>query len=140
MTSKLKRARLTITLAAGATAIAGMATLPEPAAAQQNSVAEIIVFGSDPCPRSTDDRVVVCARRPETERYRLPKKYRPGGTRQETTAWGKKAQALETLGASGINSCSAVGPGGTSGCLTQVIKQARQERAEDKASDTPPGE
>jgi hypothetical protein len=130
--------RLTITHAASAAAVAGFALLPAPAAAQQNSVAEIIVYGADPCPRSTDDQVVVCARRPETERYRIPPKYRPGGTRQETTAWGKKAEALETVGATGINSCSPVGPGGFTGCLTQVIKQAREERREDAAGQTPP--
>ncbi|MEO6225629.1 MAG: hypothetical protein ABIO80_07245 [Sphingomicrobium sp.] len=131
--------RLTINLAAGAAAAAGFALLPAPATAQQSSgVAEIIVFGADPCPRSTDDQVVVCARRPENERYRIPKKYRPGGTRQETTSWAKKARALETVGATGINSCSPVGPGGFTGCLTQVIQQAREERKEQAAGDTPP--
>lgn len=131
--------RLTITLAAGAAAVAGFAMLPAPAVAQQQGgLAEVIVYGTDPCPRSTDDQVVVCARRPEAERYRIPPKYRPGGTRQETTAWGKKAQALETVGATGINSCSPVGPGGFTGCLTQVIKQAREERREEAAGNTPP--
>lgn len=129
-----------ITLAAGAAVVAGFALLPAPALAQQSPVAEIIVYGNDPCPRSTDDQVVVCARRPEVERYRIPPKYRPGGTRQETTAWGKKAQALETVGATGINSCSPVGPGGFTGCLTQVIQQAREERREDAAGNTPPGD
>ena len=40
-----------------------------PAAAQAQAakttgqkLAEIIVFGTDPCPRSTDDEVVVCKR------------------------------------------------------------------------------
>jgi hypothetical protein len=130
--------RLMITFAATAAAVAGFAALPAPALAQQSSMAQIIVYGNDPCPRSTDDQVVVCARRPEQERYRLPPKYRPGGTRQETTAWGRKAQALETVGATGTNSCSPVGPGGFTGCLTQVIKQAREERREDAAGNTPP--
>ncbi|MES2120373.1 MAG: hypothetical protein V4513_07330 [Pseudomonadota bacterium] len=130
--------KVMISLAAGAAAVAGFALLPAPAVAQQSPVAEIIVYGSDPCPRSTDDQVVVCARRPAEERYRIPPKYRPGGTRQETTAWGKKAQALETVGATGINSCSPVGPGGFTGCLTQVIQQAREERREEAAGNTPP--
>lgn len=132
--------RQTITLAAGVAAVAGFA-MPEPALAQQSGgVAEIIVYGNDPCPRSTDDQVVVCARRPENERYRIPKNYRPSGTRQETTSWAKKAQALETVGNTGINSCSPVGPGGFTGCLTQVIKQAREERQEDQAAQTPPNQ
>ena len=80
------------------------------------------------------------ARRPYAARYRMPPKSRRGGTRPETTAWGKKAQALETVGATGINSCSPVGPGGFTGCLTQVIKQAREERREEVAGQTPPEE
>ena len=131
--------RLMIPLAASAAVVAGFAALPAPAVAQQsNGMAEIIVYGSDPCPRSTDDQVVVCARRPEQERYRIPPKYRPGGSRQETTAWGVKAQALETVGATGTNSCSPVGPGGFTGCLTQVIKQAKEQRREEAAGNTPP--
>jgi hypothetical protein len=131
--------RLTITLAAGAAAAAGFAALPSAAAAQQNSsVAEIIVYGTDPCPRSTDDQVVVCARRPESERYRIPEKYRPSGTRQQTEAWANKARVLETVGDVGTNSCSPVGPGGYTGCLTQVIKQAREQRQQQAEQTVPP--
>jgi len=122
--------RLMIALSGAAALMAGASALPAPAEAQANSVSEIIVYGNDPCPRSTDDQVVVCARRPESERYRLPEKYRPSGTRQQKEAWANKARAIETVGATGINSCSPVGPGGFTGCLTQVIKQARQENRE----------
>jgi hypothetical protein len=122
--------RLMIALSGSAAILAGVAALPAPAEAQANSVSEIIVYGNDPCPRSTDDQVVVCARRPETERYRLPEKYRPSGTRQQKEAWANKARSLETVGSTGINSCSPVGPAGFTGCLTQVIKQARQENRE----------
>src|SRR3954462_14161991 len=97
--------RLMITLAAGATII-GPVAFPDPAQAQAGNVAEIIVYGTDPCPRSTDDQVVVCARRPEAERYRIPEKLRPSGPRQQTQAWGNRAGALETVGSTGINSCS----------------------------------
>ena len=130
--------RLMITLTATATAMAGFAVLPAPAEAQQNSVAEIVVYGTDPCPRSTDDQVVVCARRPESERYRIPEKYRPSGTRQQQESWANKAKVLETVGATGINSCSPVGPGGYTGCLTQEIQQARQANREQKETATAP--
>ena len=131
--------RLMIALAATAAATAGFAVLPAPAAAQpQQSVAEIIVYGNDPCPRSTDDQVVVCARRPESERYRIPEKYRPSGTRQQTEAWANKARVLETVGDTGINSCSPVGPGGYTGCLTQVIREARDQRQQQAEQTTPP--
>jgi hypothetical protein len=130
--------RLMITLAAGTAIALAAGSIPAPAEAQAGNVAEIIVYGTDPCPRSTDDQVVVCARRPEAERYRIPEKLRPSGTRQQTQAWGNKARVLETVGSTGINSCSPVGPGGFTGCLTQVIKQARQESREQSQQDRPP--
>jgi hypothetical protein len=130
--------RLMIMLAATAAATAGLMAVPTSAEAQQSSVAEIIVYGTDPCPRSTDDQVVVCARRPETERYRIPEKYRPGGTRQQTESWANKAKVLETVGSTGINSCSPVGPGGYTGCLTRVIREARDQRKQSNDDTTPP--
>src|SRR3954451_4030587 len=121
------------------TAVAGGLIVPfGPAAAQQGAAAEVIVYGNDPCPRSTDDQVVVCARRPETERYRIPQKYRPSGPRQETEAWARKSRVLETVGSTGINSCSPVGPGGYTGCLTQVIREAREQRQQSNEDSTPP--
>ncbi len=130
--------RLTIILAASATAAGGFAALPAPALAQQGNVAEIVVYGSDPCPRSTDDQVVVCARRPETERYRIPEKLRPSGTRQQTDAWANKARTIETVGNTGINSCSPVGPAGYTGCLTRVVREARDQRREQAEDSAPP--
>lgn len=132
--------KLILTLLASSAALAGgIATLPTPAAAQNsNNISEIIVYGTDPCPRSTDDQVVVCARRPENERYRIPQRYRSGGPPQAREAWVNKARTLETVGATGINSCSPVGPGGFTGCLTQVIRQARQDARNSAAEQTPP--
>jgi hypothetical protein len=131
--------RLMITLSGTAALAGGLAGLSAPAAAQENSsVAEIVVFGSDPCPRSTDDQIVVCRRLPESYRYRLPEAYRPSGTRQQMEAWSNKAKILETVGDTGTNSCSPVGPGGYTGCLTQVIKQAREQRRQQAEETTPP--
>ena len=121
------------------TALAGAgAAISVPAVAQQPELSEIIVYGTDPCPRSTDDQVVVCARKPESERYRIPEKLRSSGPRQSREAWANRAKQLETVGATGINSCSPVGPAGFTGCLTQVINQARQERREDTQGATSP--
>jgi hypothetical protein len=130
--------RLLITLAATAATAGGFAILPAAAQAQQGSIAEIIVYGTDPCPRSTDDQVVVCARRPESERYRIPEKYRPNGTRQQNESWAVRSKALETVGDTGINSCSPVGPAGFTGCEIQVIKEARQQRREQAEDNKPP--
>lgn len=128
---------LTIILAAAATLAGGLAVSSQPAQAQ-DSIAEIVVYGTDPCPRSTDDSVVVCARRPESERYRIPEKYRPSGPPQAGQSWANKAKALETVGNTGTFSCSPVGPGGYTGCLTQVIRQAREERRQQGEQSTPP--
>ena len=132
--------KLLITLAVSAAAVDGVAVLPAPAVAQQGNVAEVIVYGNDPCPRSTDDQIVVCARRPEADRYRIPEKLRPSGTRQQTEAWAKKSRVLETVGSTGINSCSPVGPGGYTGCLTQVIREAREQRQQSNSDNVPPEE
>ena len=126
-------------VAAGAGLIAGLAAVPQPSFAQAGSrVSEIIVYGNDPCPRSTDDNVVVCARKPEGDRYRIPENLRSSGPRQTREAWANKARAFETVGATGINSCSPVGPSGFTGCMKQVIDQAVAENKEAAAGNAPP--
>jgi hypothetical protein len=131
--------KLPVTAAAGvALFAAGLTVLPAaPALAQQSKVSEIIVYGTDPCPRSTDDDIVVCARKPESERYRIPEKLREGGTLQQRQAWASKALQIETYGRTGINSCSPVGPAGFTGCTEQLIKQAFKERGEQDSAERP---
>ena len=118
-----------------------IALLPAaPAFAQKKEVSEIIVYGVDPCPRSTDDEVVVCARKPESERYRIPEKLRQGGSLQSRQSWANRATAIETYGRTGINSCSPVGPAGFTGCTQQLINQAFKERREEAKGVSPPEE
>ena len=133
--------KLAATFAVGAGLVAALAALPQPSLAQAGSrVSEIIVYGNDPCPRSTDDEVVVCARKPEADRYRIPERFRSSGPRQTREAWANRARAFETVGATGINSCSPVGPAGFTGCLKQVIDQAKAESEEAAAGNAPPEE
>ena len=113
---------------------------PAPALAQGSRISEIIVYGTDPCPRSTDDEVVVCARKPESERFRIPERYRQAGPRQTRESWANKATAFETYGRTGINSCSPVGPAGFTGCSQQLVNQAFKERREEVTGTTPPEE
>ena len=120
-----------LTIAASGFALAIPALVaPAPALAQGSNISEIIVYGTDPCPRSTDDQVVVCARKPESERFRIPERYRQSGSRQSRESWANKALAFETYGRTGINSCSPVGPAGFTGCTQQLINQAFKERRE----------
>ena len=122
----------------GALLVTTEAAIYPVAALAQSRNAEIIVYGNDPCPRSTDDDIVVCNRRPEEERYRLSPNLRPSGTRQERSSWANRAQELNSVGATGIGSCSAVGPGGSSGCLLQEINRAVQENDEAAEQGTAP--
>jgi hypothetical protein len=127
---------------AAATMMVGLGTAP--AMAQDDAqttgqrIAEIVVFGNDPCPRSTDDEVVVCRRVDEAYRYRMPEAYRPSGTYQQRQAWANKARSIERVGRTGIQSCSPVGPAGYTGCMEQLINSAREESNEAAAGDRPP--
>ena len=115
-----------------------------PLAAQQTTaaggdgsrIAEIIVYGTDPCPRSTDDEVVVCARKPESERYRIPERLRSGGALQSRQAWANRARSFEIATRRGVATCDAVGGSGQLGCLQKAIDQARAEQRE-AAADQP---
>jgi len=124
--------KLISSLPMSAVLAAGMMIAPAPAYAQAGT-RSVTVFGNDPCPADA-----ICVRAPESQRYRLPKDLNPQGTRQQRESWGKKSQALTTVGATGTGSCSAVGPGGFTGCLTQEIKQARRETREQSSQDQPP--
>ena len=108
------------------------------------AMATLIVFGNDPCPRSTNDEIVVCARLPEAERYRIPKRFRgkrPADAPAPDT-WTNRVSTLESVSRAGLpNSCSAVGSGGQTGCYQQFLHQAYQDRqaakAEKAQSDVP---
>lgn len=119
--------------------VTGLAAPQAPAIAQaQKGVAEIVVFGTDPCPRSTDDQIVVCRRESESMRYRMPEAYRPSGTPQEKESWAARSKSLQSVGRTGIGSCSAVGPAGYTGCLMQQIQTAKGDRKQQAQDETPP--
>ena len=93
-------------LAATATAAAFAA----PAAAQpvrdDSKVQALVVYGDDPCPASTEDTITVCARKPESERYRIPEPLRSDPNDPRNQTWTEKATELQYVGRSGIGSCS----------------------------------
>jgi hypothetical protein len=92
-------------------------------------VNQLIVYGTDPCPVSSDEEITVCARRPEGERYRIPEPLRDNPNDPINDSWVNRAEALEYHGRTGIGSCTPVGPGGGIGCFQQLVRQARAERA-----------
>jgi hypothetical protein len=87
----------------------------------------VIVFGEDACPGGEGDEIVVCARRPESERYRIPRRIRE---RQPTEAsWGSRVESLDEVSRAGRpGSCSPVGSFGQSGCSQMFIQQWYADR------------
>jgi hypothetical protein len=123
-----------------AAALGGAAALfaAFPAAAQSDRIARVVVYGNDPCPTSASgDEVVVCARRPERERYRIPKELRDRRNGGENPSWAERAQSLEYVGRSGAQSCSTVGPGGFTGCWGQMMRAARKDRQQSHTGEEP---
>ncbi|MCM8557700.1 hypothetical protein [Sphingomicrobium sediminis] len=121
-----------LTLAGAALGTVGAAAMiAGPATAQdqpRRNIIEVVVFGDDPCPRSTEDEVVICARKDESERYRIPEELRDTGSRQSRQSWVANARYLETVNETGISRCSPVGPAGAIGCLNTFIEQGRIDR------------
>lgn len=98
-----------------------------PAAAEPR-VNQVIVYGSDPCPASTDEEITVCARLPEDDRFRIPPNLRENPNAPANQSWANRAYELAYVGRSGTDSCSTAGGGGFTGCLAQILNQAREER------------
>jgi hypothetical protein len=91
-------------------------------------IATLVVFGNDPCPRSTDDEVVVCARQPESERYRIPKQFR-GKKYNEARdgSWAGTAKMLEYVSRQGLpGSCNPTGSYGQTGCFRKFLDENRR--------------
>lgn len=77
------------------------------------------------CKSRDPNEVLVCARRGRSP-YRLPerKQFDPSG---DTASVMRERQAWAEEGDSGIGSCSAVGPGGWTGCAVQAWKRERDQ-------------
>lgn len=93
-----------------------------PADAQQYRSRTVLVYGDDPCPTSSNpDEIIICARRPEEERYRIPKELREQEKAEEIARRDQVGASRAALvdgrsEATGIGSCSAAGAGGMIGC------------------------
>ena len=91
-------------------------------------VNQLIVYGNDPCPPSTDDEIIVCARKPENDRFRIPENLRGDRNDPESRSWTDRAIELSYVGRTGIGSCTPAGPGGAIGCFNQLVDDFRAER------------
>jgi hypothetical protein len=82
----------------------------------------VTVFGTEPCPKPTSaDEVVVCARLPESEVFRIPTPLRQAEKRDSPFEANRNLLLGDASGGAGgsIGSCTAVGAGGMMGGCTQ---------------------
>jgi len=112
---------------AGQEATAPGSAAPAPAAQASTDAAGAIetyrrrtvvtVYGDDPCPvAQSPDEIIVCARRPEEERYRLRTVEPVPGERTEMGGTARVLGADSTRLAGGSGTCTTVGPNGPMGC------------------------
>ena len=123
--------RTSRTLFAAILMASGVAPLPamaQPAPPPQR-IFNLIVYGDDPCPKGEGDEIVVCARKPESERYRIPKKLREKPAVAGGPGWGSQVATMEQVQRQTLpGSCSAIGSNGFTGCTAQMLAQWFAER------------
>lgn len=118
-----------------ALAALGSAFMALPATAQQpvdtgdDRYNMVVVYGDDACPVSNDDTIVVCARKAESERFRIPEALRHS-TDPANQSWAQRVEKLEMVGKFGTLSCTPVGAGGWTGCTQEMIQKAYADKAE----------
>jgi hypothetical protein len=119
-------------LVALSVAALGVVLVHAPAAAQdaanEPKVNQLIIYGEDKCPPSTDEEITVCARLDEGERYRIPKELRESDN-PVNQSWTDKVRSFEAVGNFGPLSCTPVGAGGELGCTAKMIEAAYEEKA-----------
>jgi hypothetical protein len=97
-----------------------------PLAAQDSAgekIRMVIVYGEDAAPTAQGDEIVVVARLPESERFRIPENLRYSDN-PANMAWINRVERLEFIGASGTLSCSATGVG----CTQEMIRNAYADK------------
>lgn len=106
-----------------------VAPAPAPAAEPVRQI-HLTVYGEDRCPEpESDEDVVVCARRPEEERYRVPPALRERRDRPAETSWQARNEVLEEDARTmRPDSCTVVGSGGQGGCANALVRQWYAER------------
>lgn len=86
------------------------------------------------CPRSDNpDEVIVCGVENENERFRIPERFREALPEDATTGIARVTE-VQNISNEGINSCSAIGPGGFTGCLSEEIRAAAAQRRREQAA------
>lgn len=110
-----------------------LALSPSIAAAEDDQPVRQIhltVYGEDRCPEPRDDEeIVVCARRPEEERYRIPSRLRERRDQPAEVSWHARNEVMEEDARQlRPDSCSVIGTGGQTGCTAALVRQWYNER------------
>jgi hypothetical protein len=101
---------------------------PDPEPQAQRTI-NILVYGKDACPTGGEGEIVVCGRRPESERCRIPKELRERGKSGGEQSWKSRVEDLEAASRPSMpGSCSTSGSFGQSGCFGQMMQQWFNER------------
>ncbi|MDB5686543.1 MAG: hypothetical protein JWR77_1132 [Rhizorhabdus sp.] len=110
-------------------------------AAPPTRMTSLTVYGNDACPKGDGDEIVVCAHEPESERYRIPKRFRQKPTDESADrSWTDRVAVVEEASRPARpNSCSVVGASGQSGCTQAMLRQwfADKRAAKQEATDIP---
>ena len=122
--------KLPIALASLALAFPMSAQAQESVDTGDDSYNMVIVYGDDECPQSTADQIVVCARKAENERFRIPQNLRLSES-PENRSWAERVERFEMAGDFGTMSCSPTGAGGFTGCTQEMIAAAYADKAND---------
>ena len=97
----------------------------------------LVIYGNQRCPTDANgNEVVVCQRRPAEEQYRIPKELRDFQITPQNQSWAVRAQGAldqQTGIGNGTGSCSAVGPGGFTGCFGQEFRAAKQDKQQQES-------
>ncbi len=117
-----------------ATLLLAGATFSSPLLAQDEAgdrVNQLVIYGDDPCPQSKDGEIVVCARKAESDRYRIPETLRDNPNDAKNESWSQRVRSYEYVGKTGTQSCSPSGAGGFTGCTQRLLQQAYAEKGQD---------
>lgn len=124
--------RIPVLASLGALMLMPSGTAAAPPAASdpgKRVIFNLIVYGDDPCPQAKGDEIIVCARRPESERYRIPKKLREKPAPSGGPGWGSQVATMEEVQRQNLpNSCSTIGSNGFTGCTAKMLEQWFAER------------
>ncbi len=101
-------------------------------------ITNLVVYGEESCPVAEGDEIVVCARKPESERYRIPKTLRDKPAVSGGPGWGSQVANMESVSRQNLpGSCSANGSNGFTGCTAAMLRQWFAERRMQESAGVP---